>query len=209
MYARKFNRPQGKLQRKKVFILAFEGKVTEQLYFDIFKDEKKFPNARNLILRMLPWNSDTSPPKVLKRLKNYLECELPEPPFEAWLVVDRDNWTDQQLALVNRWTRKNPSTQFLALSNPKFEYWLLLHFEEGNDLASSKKCSDRLVKCPCGYNKNKRTFDVSKITMEKVENAVIRAKKKDRPKCKDWPRTMGNTTVYRLVEKILESLKKQ
>jgi hypothetical protein len=44
---------------------------------------------------------------------------------EAWLVVDRDQWTTESLKRVHAWCQKTPNAH-LALSNPKFEFWLLL-----------------------------------------------------------------------------------
>jgi hypothetical protein len=43
--------------------------------------------------------------------------------------------------------------QYFALSNPKFEYWLLLHFNDGTGIASSRDCSDRLKRHLPGYDK--------------------------------------------------------
>jgi len=36
-----------------------------------------------------------------------------------------------------------------------------------------------------------------------VDKAIKRAKRRDNPPCEDWPRNPGGTTVYRLVERIL------
>jgi hypothetical protein len=208
MLPRTFSRPEGKRPFRKAFYLAMEGKVTEHLYFGIFNDEKKFPN-REILLRTIRVGSHSSPLGVLEKLRGFLERECPDPPFEAWLVIDKDNWNEEQLAHLSEWTSEDSDTRFLALSNPKFEYWLLLHFEEGNDIVSSSKCSDRLAKYPCGYDKRGKSFDISKITREMIEKAVARAKKRNRNTHEYWPRTIGNTTVYKLVEKILKSSKKK
>ena len=47
-----------------------------------------------------------------------------------WLVVDKDKWTDKQLNDVKEKCNKNHFS--LTVSNPCFEYWLLLHFEKRN-----------------------------------------------------------------------------
>jgi hypothetical protein len=205
--ARKFNRQQGNLQRRQEFYLAMEGKVTEHLYFGIFNDGKKFPDG-NAVIHMIRGNSDTSPLGVLKRMKNYLKRKSPDRSFEAWLVIDRDNWNKDQLDTLSEWTHESPNTRFLALSNPKFEYWLLLHFDEGNGIASPDDCSTKLAKCKCGYDKRSKSFDASKITRKNIEKAITRAKKRDKYPHEDWPHEIWNTRVYRLVEKILDSSKK-
>ncbi|HRV24140.1 MAG TPA: hypothetical protein P5046_02880, partial [Sphaerochaeta sp.] len=47
----------------------------------------------------------------------------------------------------------------------------------------------------------KNTFSVSQIN-----DAIERAKNRDNPPCVDWPRTLGKTTVYRLVNRIFEDI---
>ena len=87
-----------------------------------------------------------------------------------------------------------------ALSNPNFEYWLLLHFENGARIASSRDCNDRLKRHLPRYDKG---IDASMITRERIEEAIRRAKLRDNPPCADWPRATAGTTVYKLVENIL------
>jgi len=49
----------------------------------------------------------------------------------------------------------------------------------------------------------KRRIETSKL-IPGIPDAIARARRKDTPSCTDWPRCIG-TTVYRLVEKLLES----
>lgn len=86
------------------------------------------------------------------------------------------------------------------MSNPNFEYWLLLHFEEGNKITHSSDCLARLKKYFPGYNKG---IDTRKINLDMIKEAIRRAKNRDNPPCADWPRTIGWTSVYRLVERLL------
>lgn len=117
---------------------------------------------------------------------------------EAWLVVDKDQWTDEQLLQLHEWAEEAGNRGF-ALSNPKFEFWLLLHFEDGKGVSSSQACSQRLKLHMPNYDKDISRRDISGTMIEK---AVKRAKELDTPTCPDWPRTSG-TTVYRLVKNIL------
>ena len=118
---------------------------------------------------------------------------------EAWLVVDKDQWTDEQLAQLHTWSQSADNYGF-ALSNPKFEYWLLLHFEDGTNIGSPSECSARLKRHLPDYDKG---LDIRKITPDMIEEAIRRAKIRDNPPYVDWPRTFGSTTVYKLVENIL------
>lgn len=91
----------------------------------------------------------------------------------------------------------------LAVSNPKFELWLLMHFEDAAGAATSQQCSERLNRYLPGYDKGH--IDTGKLKPG-IASAVARAQQKDQPPCTDWPRSSG-TTVYRLVEKLKNSQK--
>jgi hypothetical protein len=138
---------------------------------------------------------------VLKQLENRLRDKGLKSSDEAWVVVDKDKWTDEQLNDLYKWSKSEENYGF-ALSNPNFEYWLLLHFEDGNGISSSKDCEVQLKKYLPDYNK---AIEKGKITCEMIKNAVNRAKARDNPSCIDWPRNPGCTTVYKLVEKILSA----
>ncbi len=120
---------------------------------------------------------------------------------EAWIVVDKDQWSEEQLNELHKWaaTASKNKKYGLALSNPKFELWLLLHFEDAKGVATPESCSQKLKAYIPNYNKS---LPPNKITPAGIEAAVKRAKQKDSPPCKDWPRSTG-TTVYRLVENII------
>ncbi len=192
---RSFLPPQGKRRYRKLYVIAAEGAKTEPEYFSL----ALFRNRQSEYhLELLSSNHKSSPDQVLKRMKDYLDKKEGKSSDEAWLVVDQDQWSGDQLAELHEWSQKRPNNRFLALSNPNFEYWLLLHFEDGE----AKDCLRRLKKHLPGYDKGIRA---SAFSEEKIRDAVNRAKKRDSPPCTDWPRIPGST-VYRLVEKLLRSL---
>ncbi len=196
---RRFVRPQGERRYRKMFVLATEGSKTESQYFEIFKD-------RNLVVHIefLKKKGDSAPPQVLDRMRNYLKRKGLKDSDEAWLVVDKDQWTDYQLLQLYEWAQEADNYGF-ALSNPKFEFWLLLHFENGDGVSNSKTCSRKLERHMPGCEKG---IDARKISNHRIEKAVERAKNRDKPACRDWPRNTGRT-VYRLVENILKSRSSQ
>ena len=112
---RRFQRPLGELRYRKLFVIAVEGVKTERQYFAIF-------NNRQSVIRVncLKQRNDSSPPQVLKRMEDHLRAEELKPSDEAWLVVDKDQWTDEQLVQLHAWAQKRDNYGF-ALSNPKFE----------------------------------------------------------------------------------------
>ena len=191
---RTFQRSLGDHPYKKLFMLAVEGAKTERQYFGIFNKQESV-----IWVKCLKNSPGSSPLHVLKRMKDQLRKVELRSTDEAWLVVDKDQWSDEQLLQLHDWAQTGENFGF-TLSNPKFEYWLLLHFEDGNDIASARDCTDRLKRHLTDYDKG---IDVRKFTNERIEAAIRRAKLRDNPTCVDWPRSIGGTTIYRLVEKLM------
>lgn len=170
---RRFQRPLGQRRYRRMFVLATEGTKTEPLYFMMFNNMNTVVHVRHL-----KGNKQSSPRQVLKRIRNFLLDNRLKDGDEAWLVIDRDQWPEDQLIQLHEWCRTS-SRYGLAVSNPKFEYWLLLHLP----------------------NFQKGHVEVDKL-QPGIHAAIKRARQKDTPPCTDWPRTTG-TTVYRLVEKLI------
>jgi len=177
---------------RKIFIIAAEGRRTEPQYFNRFNSSKSV-----IHIECLKSGTDSAPRDVLKRMRTRIKEKGLNDGDEAWLVVDRDHWDEAQLKELLAWSRARDNYGF-ALSNPNFEYWLLLHFEEGDDVPNAAVCASRLKRHLPGYDKS----IVSDRLMPGVGAAVDRARRKDTPPCADWPRATG-TTVYKLVEKLL------
>lgn len=57
------------------------------------------------------------------------------PSDEACIVAEGDHWTDEQMNALFHWS-KNGQNRGVAVSNPCFEFWLLLHFEDGHGVAT-------------------------------------------------------------------------
>lgn len=194
----RFRRPLGARRYHKLFIISAEGAVTEDEYFQLFR------LGGRPLCKCLTDSNKSSPKHVLKRLTDYLKDEQPADPFEAWLVVDRNNWTDDQLQSLQNWQLKKLERS-LAVSNPCFEFWLLLHFEDGKGVSATQECVRRLRKHLPAYNKH---IDSAKFTQNRISDAIRRARRKDTPACADWPKGTG-TTVYRLVANIRRELAEQ
>jgi len=196
MGRRTFRRRPPFLPYRKLFLIATEGAKTEPIYFGIFNS----PQA-TIHVKLLPARKhDSSPPQVLKRAKEFVKEKGVGKKDEVWLVMDRDQWTDEQLEGVFIGCRASAFN--LAVSNPQFEYWLLLHFEDGSGVSGSRDCTQRLMR----YLPN---FDKGHLEIQKLEpgipDAIHRAEAKDTPPCEDWPKTNGST-VYRLVKSLREQI---
>jgi len=177
----------------KTFFLLLEGAKTEKEYFEGTK-----PKSRKVRVLCFGSRHKSSPRNILRKAERILKKLDKEYPIEIWIVIDRDNWDPADLDKLGRWARQGGGICFLALSNPNFEYWLLLHFEDAGRL-SAKECVRRLRKYLPGGGKG---VDARRITPELIALAIKRGKERDSPPCEGWPRDLGSTTVYRLVERI-------
>ncbi|MGE5551231.1 MAG: RloB family protein [Bacteroidota bacterium] len=193
---RRFERPLGNRRYRKLFIIAAEGTKTEPKYFGIFNNQQAVVKVTCIKSR-----NGESPPQVLQRMKTYIQQESLKESDEAWLVVDKDSWTDDQLRQLHEWSEQRANYGF-ALSNPDFEYWLLLHFEDGDGITNARECMNRILRHWPDYQKD---LDPRKITSDMIKSAIYRGKRRDTPPCPDWPRNPGGTTVYRLVENIMST----
>lgn len=180
-----------RLPLKKLIHLVMEGTRTEPQYFSIFRSDEyvlKFhKNRRN----------ETSPKGLVKRAESVEKEDGLSKADQIWIVSDKDNWTNEHFKILEIWERKPQHNH--ALSNPSFEYWLLLHFEDTN-VSSQDDCLNRLKKYIHGYDKN---LDVKIFTPELIEKAVSRAKRRNalaEGNCLDYQ----GSTVYKLVEGLIE-----
>ncbi len=115
---RRFVRQSGQRSYRKLFLIAAEGSKTEPQYFSLFNS----PQA-TIQVNCLKCGHDSAPPQVLKRMTSWLKKHGLKDSDEAWLVVDKDQWTDAQLKELLHWSQSKENYGF-ALSNPKFEYQL-------------------------------------------------------------------------------------
>ncbi|MBF0503345.1 MAG: RloB domain-containing protein, partial [Candidatus Riflebacteria bacterium] len=146
---RTFCRPYGQRRYNRLFLIAAEGSETEPGYFSLF-------DGKVVRVECLSESGKSAPVHVLKRMNAMIDRMSMRAGDEAWLVVDKDHWSDEQLNELWQWSQmqqmqgQHTIKRGLAVSNPKFEYWLLLHFEDGS---SPQSCSTRLRFHIPGYDK--------------------------------------------------------
>ncbi|NHQ60772.1 RloB domain-containing protein [Chlorobium sp. BLA1] len=191
-----FHRPLGEQRYKKMFVIAAEGARTENEYFDLFNN-----NQVTIKITCLKNKNKSAPKQILCKLTKYLSVEKIRKSDEAWIVVDRDRWKTEDLNALYQWSIEKENYGF-CLSNPKFEYWLLLHFENSKSISSPKNCENRLKRYLLSYDKGIERY---KFNSENILIAIERAKKRDIGRTTNWPENTG-TTVYKLVERILDSI---
>ena len=182
-----------------MFLIATEGAKTEPQYFACFNAFDEFSSTVH-VKCIRKRQGASSPQHVLKAMKQHLADNNIKNSDEAWLVIDKDRWTEPQLVELYTWSQEKKNYE-VALSNPKFEYWLLLHFENIDGNLTSTQCTNKLRRHLPQYDKR---LECSKITRSRIQKAVQQARQQDNPPCDSWPQTTG-TTVYRLVERIISA----
>lgn len=123
--------------------------------------------------------------------------------LHAWIVMDRDHWKESDIRQILDWAKRGEN-RGLALSNPCFEFWLLMHFRSHCDVSDANDCGRKLKNYLPNYDKNlSEPKMLAKLTKEALESAIANAKRGDPSGESGWPQSTG-TTVYLLVEKIMQ-----
>lgn len=192
---RPLKRVMGQLRDATLFIVATEGRRTEPIYFGIFMS----PRIRVETLGCEDGHS--SPEGVLDRVTDFQRKYQFGAGDTFWLVLDRDDWKIKTLTHVFTECRKKDVS--LLISNPMFEIWLALHFDDAlPENLSKKSLSAHLRRLLGSYSKSNYPAD---SLLERSEKACERAKNNDSGTNPIWPDSPG-TRVYKLVAEILNCL---
>lgn len=181
-----------------LLVIATEGERTEQIYFGELKTQFHKPSVHIEVLKRSEPGS--SPRHVLRELEKFKKEYHLQKDDQLWMVIDRDRWTEQTLSdVAGKCIQKG---FFLAVSNPCFELWLLLHITDLPEFERDPSCKhlEELLREELGsYNKSRP--DTSGL-LPHIADAISRAKELDTETAARWPQDLG-TRVYLLVEKII------
>ena len=222
---REFNpliRPGGYREAEKFYILSYEGTTTEKKYFADLRNSIYFNDSGKIetIPLKRKANQGSNPISVKQLLKEAKKEYNFKSTDEFWLIIDRDDWENIHRIdfdlLIEECDKE--SNFFIALSNPCFELWLILHLttldifseEELAAIYENKKISDKknyiddiLAKCIAdgrGYNKKPNP----KIFLPKLYHAIERASKLA-VENERYPKAIG-TDVYKLVARLAKAI---
>lgn len=199
------NRTAKTRQVKATFLIVTEG-TSEKHYFemDSFRDKSIKVEARE---------GDKPDPLALLRTADAWLAALKsegdlQPGDQAWIILDEDDASDEQLSEVFDWADKRKD-RGVGLTVPQFEYWLVLHFDDGKGLLTQREVEEKLGQYWPNYSKTARP----QFTVEQVNQAVSRAHCKVKKPVQTLPEfdsTIGRhsavTTVHFLVELLFASL---
>lgn len=199
----------------RLIVIASEGKDTERIYFKALAKEYTNPRVHVHVLeRSENEQNNSSPEHVLKQLNDYKSQYELEADDELWLVVDKDRWTEAMLSRVATECSQEVAMH-MALSNPCFELWLLLHMEDAVSLPPEEqkqwmenrrksKNADPYLKVRLRQkigSYHESSYDALTLIVH-IENAIERARALDKNPTDRWPQTLG-TRVYLLAESVM------
>lgn len=106
-------------------LIVCEGEKTEPHYLIALRDHLELSQAN---IKIDP-DSDSSPTSVVKYAKQLIKDNQKDPYNHVFCVIDRDRHTcfDTAIAQISGFKNKNTKLHEIV-SNPCFEYWILLHF---------------------------------------------------------------------------------
>lgn len=210
----------GHINAEKLFVLSYEGTVTEKKYFQDFRASIYFNN--NGLIEIVPLKRPKdkgSDPFSVKKLLNWAKKEYGfKITDEFWLIVDRDDWESiHKLSFDDLVTEcKKEENFYLAMSNPCFEIWLVFHLKNLSEFSKeeqalifenakigSKNHIDILVAQLQGGDRGYNKRPNPNIYLPLTKTAIERAKSIDNLE-EDYPKSIG-THLYKLIEKLIDN----
>ena len=202
-----YDRRSGWRQPSRCILIVCEGAETEPNYFKNLKDYLKLSTIQVKIINRggAPITLiDEVSVQIEKREKEIQEGRMNAHEFEGvWCVFDVENPNDNQT--FDRAVQAADQRYYhLAVSNPAFEYWYLLHFDPATTrpFANGREVKTYLQRFIPDYHEAMSIFNQLKDSTQK---AIQRARNilENRPKAE--PRFPNpSTQVYLLVEEMIE-----
>ena len=177
-------------------VVATEGKVTEPEYLRAFNRLYENPSAQ---IALIPVGGD--PRTVVERAIEEKEKSKHDPLAKHdtyWAMFDRDSHPRYEEA--RNLARGNGI--LLATSNPCFELWGVLHYQEQNAPIDRRECQRKLEKLCPGYNASGgKTFSDRQTIGQRYPKAVERSSDSLRRRENEGsPGGNPSTTVHQLTE---------
>ena len=187
----------------RLIVIASEGKDTERIYFKALAKEYTNPRVHVHILeRSVDEQNNSSPEHVLKQLNDYKSQYELEADDELWLVVDKDRWTEAMISRVATECLQEVAMH-MALSNPCFEIWLLLHVKDQKSSISSDAVINELKRSVHVWKSySKSTFTETQKAFLNLNTEVAIARAKELPEFEN-----PSTGVYKLIEMLKKDVR--
>jgi hypothetical protein len=196
---RTLDRDSGVVRDASLVIIASEDTHAVSQYFRRFR-------TRRVVFKVLhTQDCHSSPRDVMTRLQTYRAEEATVEGDQFWVCIDTDHWIEpNHIANLTDVLRECRQKNYqVAVSNPCFELWLLLHFvplDPGQESCRCEVIEKQLRSFAGAYQKH--NVSALSLTEESVYEAIERATKLD---CDNQALpTKLMTRVYRLLNVLIE-----
>lgn len=196
-------RDTGKLRDARLFIIATEDTCAPKQYMPFVCNH---PRLHVEVLETHAGHS--SPTHVIERLKAFAEKYDLKETDQLWALLDTDHWIkgSHKPGLISALTTAKQAGLRVAMSNPCFDLWLLLHHEAvvpGSAFADCDSVGAR-IRHLCGEF-NKTNLKPEHYPISNVTEACARASALEpagiNPLTDFWPESTG-TRVYLLIAEL-------
>lgn len=189
----------GKRRIRKVIHVLPEGQ-TERDYLAMDAIQAAIQSGGRVAVKVVKGHrGQTDPGSLVRQMKAHLRGEDFRSDDEAWLVIDVDEWTSEQIKTAMKWELSDPRYH-LAISNPKFELFLLMHYCDAAGCVTPADVDNRLKHYVPDY---KKRLARGLFTIGQVKDAVRRAQRCDRTTLLGGGASAG-TEVGGLVSRLIE-----
>ncbi len=202
-----FNRPQGRLRPRQSILIVCEGSKTEPQYLNALKHSLKLSNVEVVI--------ESSPPapisivdRAMKKVQEQHRLAKKDQAIEfdeVWCVFDTEE-QHQKSTFAAAVSKADKSHIRLAVSNPSFEFWYLLHYTfTDQPFTNANEVIQRLKTYLPKYDKSICVYaDICNSLEIAVDNAK-RVLRNHPDKEKRFPNP--STQVHELVEKLRDMVR--
>ena len=167
----RFSSHQYKRARRPI-ILIVEGKNSEPAYFDWLKQKSLIKEDFNL--KVEKSTGATSAKNLLSRAERIRKNN---PEAIVCVVLDRDRNSSETLDALRKWQLQHSAQTRVAISIPKFEIFLLMHYMSVDGLNTPEVIDATMEKIQPGYKRQKLPKMVG-CGIENVYQAIDAAKLK-------------------------------
>jgi hypothetical protein len=190
----------------RLYFLIVEGAKTEPSYFHALEEHNLVPRHRVKLHVFSPDGNASAPTYLIGKAEAVAGERVTGADDELWLVfdVDRHSGSDRLTQVIHASQEASGRGWNVAISNPCFEVWLLLHTR--NDLASVTEYGDSAeaaLRSELGSYDKRRT-PAPCLNAEALAQAMDRARRGDTDPVNPVPNLPG-TRLYRLFESIFRA----
>lgn len=197
-----YNRQGPRKKQKKTILIVCEGEKTEQIYFNFLKDKLNITSFNIRVIGEAPETLTLVEMAIAERNKRSKD-PINDVFDDIWCVSDVEMpVVDKSITKAFKLARKNKIK--IALSNPCFEYWYVLHFAKISPKLSNKQMIRKVKSYFPKYDKSE--VDICECIFAKRDDAIELAKvlKTSNKWSTDLRKNHPSTHVYRVVEKLIK-----